>query len=69
MNLTIWVICLFVYGIGLTAAWLWLYNESDKLEEENRKLKQMNEGQRKAIDELQNRNWFLQDILEMEREA
>lgn len=58
-----------VIGIGLAVWNYFLCDKEEKLVAEVKKLKAMNAGQREAIEELQDKNWLLQDILEMERGA
>lgn len=62
------------YLIALTAIIVSLIGikacmDASRLRAENERLKKMNAGQRTAIEELQDKNWLLQDILEMERGA
>lgn len=65
----VWVIMLAVIAFG-TAIWnYFLCDKEEKLIAEIKKLKAMNAGQKEAIEELQDKNWLLQDILEMERGA
>lgn len=65
----VWVIMLTVVAFG-TAIWnYFLCDKEEKLVAEIKKLKAMNAGQKEAIEELQDKNWLLQDILEMERGA
>lgn len=61
------VIMLVVVAFGLEFLNYFLCDKVEKLVSEINRLKAMNAGQRKAIEELQDKNWLLQDILEMER--
>lgn len=63
----VWVIMLAVVAFGLVFWNYFLCDKEEKLIAEIEKLKAMNAGQREAIEELQDKNWLLQDILEMER--
>lgn len=58
-----------VIALGASIWNIFLCDKEEKLVAEIKTLKAMNAGQKEAIEELQDKNWLLQDILEMERGA